>query len=375
MTIVKYIYNKYYKGDSMNKLNNILQSLSFKKINISEKESKSVNQEIKTDVTLGLSFKPRYMPYQESLPNYEKGLNTFIQKQEISNITKIAVSTDNNEPTAEYSETAKLKPTEYSEYSDLIKLKSTDSNEAATVQETVNKEIQEIMDFGSSTIIGSNNSVSTDVNSIYAALQRYNNGMIYNDAQSEFLNIINDGLKASGINPNSKNAKLYIEALIYKIENNSADISSLAKSGNVLHSNALYALDSNNDNSIMEELKELALSDEVKKITNRYITADMIKTEFDQNNNNLIDINELQKAADNGNDFAKLFMDNNGNIDRKLFLALGLKQEDYSGNGLIIEYFIIKFDKNNDGKITQEDINIIKNSDEYKRYSLTNILK
>ena len=77
----------------------------------------------------------------------------------------------------------------------------------------------------------------------------------------------------------------------------------------------------------------------------------------------------MQNAADDGNEFARLFLNENGRIDRILFLALGLNQSQYDGNGLIIEYFIRCFDKNNDGQITQEDIDIIRNSNEYKSFN------
>ena len=205
--------------------------------------------------------------------------------------------------------------------------------------------------------------------SIFNSLQKYNNGASFSNSSTEFLNIINEGLANAGIDPNSNEAKAYIKALITVIENKNRDANQITSNGIVLNIYSLEALDTNGDGSFMSELQELALSDEVIIQARGNIANETIQNELDSNNNNLIDINELQNAADDGNEFARLFLNENGRIDRILFLALGLNQSQYDGNGLIIEYFIRCFDKNNDGQITQEDIDIIRNSNEYKSFN------
>lgn len=142
----------------------------------------------------------------------------------------------------------------------------------------------------------------------------------------------------------------------------------------------LMALDKNGDGSIVEELKEL--------LTNKdFIKTCEFKIQREKNhesNNNLINsIDKKDKnnesdekitedemlAAFGQNEIADLFKMSDGSVDKALMLVLGgVKQKDgtYTISVNILKNRIYLMDKDRDGKITKEEVEIFKNSDYYK---------
>lgn len=176
----------------------------------------------------------------------------------------------------------------------------------------------------------------------------------------------------SGADINSESSQTKYSALTEALRGMTAD----KQSGLTLEQ--LLALDTNGDGSIVDELKEKLSNPELVSMLNKDIEKAHNKANVNyqimllatkDENSYEISTGEIAQAFGN-NEVADLFKMKDGRVDRALILALGGKESkdgNYTISASLLNDNLYKADYNNDGKITKEEIEQFKQTQEYKK--------
>lgn len=253
---------------------------------------------------------------------------------------------------ASYEDAVHIMPSEDKSKYNKMASGDTDVQPKDEVKESAGTIFKEI---GSSFIVADSDGPAEQIDfmSILNGLQAYNNGKSNISADTaKFYEIINKGLKELGIDSNSDYAQLYIKEIIKGIANADGNTAKKGSDGIKLSLSDLTGLDKNGNGTFFDEVEEISKS--AQKEAQKNITAAQIQDEMDSDGDGYISYEELETAFNNGGNFAKLFADENGNIDKALFYAVSNK---VNGKFRAIPSLILAWlDQNKDGKITAEDI-------------------
>lgn len=238
--------------------------------------------------------------------------------------------------------------TDYSKYNSMAGAQKSDNQPSEGAQ----KDAQEIFNAIGTTFSASQSKTgikTIDFMSILHGIQTYARTNNDRSALGKFYGVIYNTLEEMGVEIQSDEAALYIKELIKNISNADKDETKLSSNGIKLNIDKLTGLDKNNDGSFFDELEIAAQNAKIP--AQKAITESQIEKEMDADGDGMITYDELEKALENGSEYAKLFVGEDGIIDKALFYALNGNRNKFSA------YQMRQWlDINGDGIITKEEI-------------------
>ena len=350
---------------------------------------------------------PNFMPFSESTPSYEKGLEKFIENYEKFLSKKPVITVVSQSPVVGSEPESPIEPDDANQ---------TEPDTGATPSEPVTSpektpsevlkdtltQLGEEIDLSEQLFnLNKDNEKIFTQNELYANITK----MLESDNPevSAIGQAIADvytalGLDVPGSKTNSKieigivglmvDAQVVMTAIFRAIQgkvidplfdNDTTNLTQISKGLQYgISIDDLLALDKNGDGSIADELKAM-LSDEefldtckfmLQREENKRANNQLVR-EMNSNNNSEISVNEISENFGK-NAIADLFKNPDGTVDRALMIALGgeiSKDGNYTINTVRLMNNLYIMDADKDGLVTKEELAKFKESDTYKTTS------